>query len=86
MKYWFYNHHPKDTIEEKDLTEIQKEIIEQEKKEINVDNYDMKWLGYKNGDGWNFLRHGFQVEFVDEKSGNKARTLLLERIKEKYVD
>ena len=83
-RYWFYGSMPKDTIEEQELTDQQKDIIEQENNKINNDNFHTYWIGYKKENGWDFMRHGFEVLHVSEHKGNIARKKLFKLLKNKY--
>jgi hypothetical protein len=75
---------PSSTVTEGSLTEEQIKIIESEKKRIDNDNFVQGWLGYKNGTGWDFMRHGFEVIHIDEDRANVARKNLQQIIHEKY--
>ena len=81
-RYWFYGSMPKNTIEENNLTQEQIQTINKEKQKINNQNYDKSWIGFKNGDGWDFMRHGFEVIYVNEEKGNIARDIFYRKIKE----
>jgi len=84
-KYWFYGIMPRDSIEEKNLTTIQKEIIEEENVKLTKDNLEHGWLGYFRGDKWEFMRHGVESIFVEDMRGNVAREKFVKTLKEKYI-
>lgn len=75
---------PNDTIPEERLSEEQKKIVDLEKGRIDIDNFDRSWIGYKVNDGWNFMRHGLEVIYIEEPRGNIAREKLYSIIEEKY--
>lgn len=83
--YWFCHLFPTEIINEKELNSEQEKIIEEQKRKINIDNYNNGWIGYKLDIGWKFMRHGLEVEFIKEERGNIARILLEKKIKEKYL-
>ncbi len=84
-KYWFYGIMPKDSIEEKDLSENQKEIIILENNKLTNENFEFGWLGYFREDKWEFMRHGLESIFIDDIRGNIARKKFVEVLKEKYI-
>lgn len=85
-RYWFYGSMPTDTIEESQLTQEQRKIVELENRRIDEDNYKYSWLGYKTNQGWDFMRHGLEVIHINEERGNIARSELKVIIDEKYGD
>lgn len=83
-RYWFYGQMPSSTTLESELTEEQKNIIEKERERVNKKNYKQLWIGYKKNGGWDFMRNGLEVIYIEEDKGNIARKKLLEILKEKY--
>jgi hypothetical protein len=83
-RYWFYGTMPNQTVKENELTEEQKKIIELETERMSRDNYDRSWIGFCRDDGWDFMRHGFEVIFIKEQRGNVARQQLKQIIDNKY--
>lgn len=83
-KYWFYGIMPRDSVQENDLSEKQKEIIKEETGKLTKENLQHGWLGYYRGDKWEFMRHGIESIFVDDERGNIAREkftkILVEKI------
>jgi hypothetical protein len=75
---------PKNTIDEKDLTDEQIRIVESENKKINNENFTNSWIGMKNGDGWDFMRHGFEVIHIYGERGNICRKKLAPIIEKLY--
>lgn len=84
-KYWFYGIMPRDSIEETELTTIQKQIIEEENNKLTKENLEFGWLGYFRGDKWEFMRHGIESIFINDTRGNVARKKFIEILKEKYI-
>ena len=82
-RYWFYGTMPDKTIPENNLTEEQKRIIENENGKLSQENFADSWLGYKNGNGWDFMRHGFEVHYIDEEKSNVARQIFVKTILKK---
>lgn len=83
-RYWFYGTMPSNTISESDLTDTHKDIIKKERARVNDDNYYCNWIGYKKKDGWDFMRHGFEVVFIEEEKANVARKKFYSLLDQKY--
>jgi hypothetical protein len=83
-RYWFYGSMPSQTTSEKELTDEQKKIVDSEKQRIDKDNFTHGWLGYKKEEGWDFMRHGLEIVYIEEERGNVARKQLKEIIVNRY--
>jgi hypothetical protein len=87
MYYWFYELGIHNYVNEKNLTDIQKNIIAESISGIDLTNYVNGWLGiHVNGNAWVFMKNGFPIEYVEEKNGILARRILNNKLKEKYID
>lgn len=84
-KYWFYGLLPNDTVNENKLSEAQKKIIDKEKSALSKKNLHDRWIGYQVNDGWEFMRHGFEVVFIKESKGNIARLMLSKLLEKKFI-
>lgn len=82
--YWFYDTSPSHVVSESELTNKQKEIIHTETSRITKDNYNLFWVGYRQKNGWKFMRNGLEVIETDELETTKARNKLEEILKKKY--
>lgn len=84
-KYWFFGLGINDRVDEVNLTEPQKQIINQEKNDLT--RYSIqKWLGVSDRkNGWFFLKHGLEVEHIPNVyNANDAREILYKRVIDKY--
>lgn len=84
-KYWFYGMLPKDAIGEDELTDSQKKIIEKEASALSKRNLFERWIGYQVKDGWEFMRHGFEVILIKEDKGNIARLRLIKILGKRFL-
>lgn len=84
-QYWFYGISPSDIISEDALSEKQNKIIKKELSALSKKNLYEKWIGYNIEGGWKFMRHGFEVVFINEEKGNIARNKLFKILRERYL-
>lgn len=85
-EYWFCGIFPDTTVRSEELTEEQEKIIDEVNNSEDLGFIQHGWLGYKANEGWKFMKHGMQVEYVKEERSNIARKILMDRLEKRFKE